>query len=85
VAKGVGCVSCHGRVDKMRLTAQFPSLQMEWCLACHRHPEKFLRPKDRIFDLTWAAADQETLGRDLAKQNHLRSTIALTNCSTCHR
>lgn len=85
VAKGVGCVSCHGRVDKMRLTAQFPSLQMEWCIACHRNPEKFLRPKDRIFDLTWAAADQETLGRELAKQNHLRSTVALTNCSTCHR
>ena len=46
----------------MRLTAQFPSLQMEWCLACHRNPEKFLRPKDKIFDLAWVAADQETLG-----------------------
>jgi hypothetical protein len=69
----------------MRLTAQFPSLQMEWCIACHRNPEKFLRPQDKIFDLTWAAADQEALGRELAKQNHLRSTVALTNCSTCHR
>jgi hypothetical protein len=85
VAKGVGCASCHGRIDKMRLTAQYPSLQMEWCLACHRNPEKFLRPKDKIFDLAWVAADQETLGKELVKQNHLRSTIALTNCSTCHR
>src|SRR5450759_3221867 len=85
VAKGVGCASCHGRIDKMHLTAQFPSLQMEWCIACHRNPEKFLRPKDKIFDLAWVAADQETLGKELAKQNHLRSTIALTNCSPCHR
>jgi cytochrome c553 len=85
VNKGIGCVSCHGRVDKMRLTYQYPSLQMEWCLECHRNPEKNLRPKDRIFDLDWKADDQAALGAALKKEYGIRSAYALTNCSTCHR
>ena len=51
VNKGVGCASCHGRVDQMPAVYQAASLQMEWCLACHRQPERFLRPKDRITDM----------------------------------
>jgi hypothetical protein len=85
VAKGVGCVSCHGRVDRMRLTYQASSLQMEWCLACHRDPEPNLRPKDEVFSMTWKAQNQAELGASLAKENDLRGTFALTNCSTCHR
>jgi hypothetical protein len=85
VAKGVGCASCHGRIDRMRLTYQASSLQMEWCLACHRNPEKNLRPKEEIFNLAWKADDQAALGAALAKENHLRPKFALTNCSTCHR
>ncbi|HVO52603.1 MAG TPA: cytochrome c3 family protein [Thermoanaerobaculia bacterium] len=85
VNKGIGCVSCHGRIDRMQLTRQYPSLQMEWCLACHREPEKNLRPKDRIFDLAWKAGDQAALGAALRKEYGIRSTFALTNCSTCHR
>ena len=46
VNKGVGCESCHGRVDRMPLTWQENSLQMEWCLNCHRHPEKYVRPRE---------------------------------------
>jgi Cytochrome c7 and related cytochrome c/Class III cytochrome C family len=53
VNKGVGCASCHGRVDQMPMVYQAASLQMEWCLACHRQPERFLRPKDKITDMTW--------------------------------
>ena len=85
VATGVGCASCHGRIDRMRLTYQASSLQMEWCIACHRHPERSLRPKDQLFSMTWKAENQAELGAALAKENHLRSTFALTNCSTCHR
>src|SRR6266481_1558933 len=51
VAKGVGCVTCHGRVDRMPLTTQVASLHMEWCLECHRQPERFVRPRDKVFDL----------------------------------
>lgn len=53
VNKGVGCSTCHGRVDQMPLTWKNQTLQMEWCLDCHRQPEKYLRPLEEIFDLDW--------------------------------
>ncbi len=51
--KGVGCVSCHGPVDKMPLMLEANSLRMEWCLNCHRAPEKFLRPRDQVFNMKY--------------------------------
>jgi hypothetical protein len=81
--KGVGCATCHGRVDRMPLTRQAQSLQMEWCLACHREPERFVRPREEVFNMSWEPpADQLALGRELVKEYHIRS---LTSCSTCHR
>ncbi|MBA4063657.1 MAG: cytochrome C [Isosphaera sp.] len=53
VAKGVGCVSCHGRMDQMNLTVQTQTLLMEWCLACHREPEKHLRPRTEVTSMTY--------------------------------
>jgi hypothetical protein len=53
VAKGVGCASCHGRVDEMPAVFQATSLQMEWCLACHREPERFIRPREQVFNMAW--------------------------------
>jgi hypothetical protein len=84
VAKGVGCASCHGRIDRMELTHQEASLHMEWCLECHRSPEKVLRPRDEVFNMDWEAEDQAALGAALAREYGLRSAFALTNCSTCH-
>jgi hypothetical protein len=55
VSKGVGCASCHGRVDKMPLMWKDQPLTMEWCLECHRHPERHLRPKEEVFNMAWAA------------------------------
>lgn len=86
VAKGVGCSTCHGRVDKMPLTWRVASLEMQWCLGCHRAPERYLRPRDRVFDMSWQPpANQLQLGRQLATAYHIRSTRQLTDCSTCHR
>jgi hypothetical protein len=86
VNKGVGCSTCHGRVDQMPLTYQFASLQMEWCLECHRSPEKYLRPKDQIFKMDWQPpADQKAEGARLRQEYKLRSTEVLVSCSTCHR
>ena len=84
IAKGVGCVSCHGRIDRMRLAYKHASLHMEWCLDCHRRPEKALRPRSEICNMEWEPPDQEELGAALAVEYGLRSSFALTNCSTCH-
>src|SRR5499426_650452 len=85
VAKGVGCASCHGRVDEMPLMRQSAPLQMEWCLDCHRHPERRVRPRDQVFDLAWQPVDQATLGARLVREYGIRSARDLTSCSTCHR
>lgn len=82
VAKGVGCASCHGRVDQMPLMYQAESLLMEWCLNCHREPEKHLRPRSEIYNMAWQADDQETLGAQLAAEYDVES---LLSCSICHR
>ena len=90
VKKGVGCVTCHGRVDNMPLMTQVASLHMEWCLECHRQPQKYLRPVEQIYNMTWKAEDegkdQLTLGHELMKQYGIEPRLHhLTNCSTCHR
>ncbi len=83
VNKGIGCETCHGRVDKMPLTYQAESLRMGWCLECHRHPEEYVRPKDRVFDMAYVPpANQLELGKKLMREYHIQR---LTSCSTCHR
>ena len=86
VRKGVGCSSCHGRVDQMPLTWKAEPMTMEWCLACHRHPEKALR-EDRkdVFNMAWTPpANQLDVGKSLIQERHI-PIDRLTNCSTCHR
>lgn len=86
VNKGVGCSTCHGRIDQMPVVSQTTSLQMEWCLECHRRPENFVRPKDQIFNMEWRPPkDQVAQGMDLKKKYHIQEPAVLTSCSTCHR
>lgn len=86
INKGVGCDTCHGKVNRMPLMYQKESLAMEWCIGCHRQPEQYLRPKSEVFNMDYQPpADQVALGKDLAKQYHLLSEEQLTSCSTCHR
>ncbi|MCG3160926.1 MAG: hypothetical protein JMDDDDMK_02002 [Acidobacteria bacterium] len=86
VKKGVGCSTCHGRVDLMPLVYQVASLQMDWCLTCHRNPEKFVRPRDQIYNMEWEPPpDQNTQGRKLVEQYSISNSIVLTRCSICHR
>jgi len=83
VNKGVGCSTCHGRVDQMAYVWQEKSLLMEWCLGCHRQPEKYLRPKSEIYDMAYEPpADQLALGRRLVKEYAVKTHVT---CSTCHR
>jgi len=86
VNKGIGCASCHGRVDRMPLMWQNASLQMEWCLNCHRHPEQYIRPRDQVFNMEWQPPeDQLVLGSKLLKEYNIQNARSLTSCSTCHR
>jgi hypothetical protein len=83
VQKGIGCATCHGRVDEMNQIWKAASLQMEWCLDCHRNPAPNVRPRDRIFDLAWQPpADQPVAGPALVEQYAIHTR---TDCSTCHR
>lgn len=97
--KGVGCNDCHGPVDRMPLMYAANTLQMEWCLNCHRAPEKFLRPREEVFNMRYQQpstrtpvsfdgktfTDQPALGTYLKSRYHLRSVQDITSCSTCHR
>jgi hypothetical protein len=86
LAKGIGCESCHGRVDQMPLMRKAHAMHMEWCLDCHRHPEVNVRPKERVFQfLTDAERDElETLGEQLVEKHRIQKS-QLSNCSICHR
>jgi hypothetical protein len=99
VTKGVGCNTCHGPVDRMPLMFNYASLQMEWCINCHRAPEKNLRPRDQVFNMRYQQptkdlpvevddktfTDQISLGTYLAHKYRVRSVMDITSCSTCHR
>ena len=86
VDKGVGCESCHGRVDKMPLMWKANTLEMSWCLDCHRNPQKVLRPLDQITTMGYVPdGDQEEIGRQLMAEYHTPDVRVLTSCSTCHR
>jgi hypothetical protein len=87
VNRGVGCVSCHGRVDQMDVVVHEKPLSMAWCLECHRNPEQHLRPIDQVTNMNWKPSDAgketaESLGKTLRKQYNLNPS---TDCSTCHR
>ncbi len=59
VNKGVGCATCHGRVDQMPLMYQQSTLQMEWCLNCHRNPGRNLRPTTEVYNMAWQSPTTE--------------------------
>ncbi len=86
VSKGIGCSTCHGRVDRMPLTRKTQTLYMKWCVDCHRAPQQYIRPPDKIYDMAWQPpADQAEQARKLMAQYHIDVSGRLTNCGTCHR
>ena len=86
VNKGVGCETCHGRVDTMSTDVKANSFQMAWCLECHRSPAKYLRPLDKVYTMGYQpAGDQMTIGTQLVKEYNILPSTQLINCSICHR
>jgi hypothetical protein len=85
IAKGVGCTTCHGPIGQMPITWKGESLKMSWCLNCHRHPEKYLRPLDQVFNADYQLpSNQVAMGQQLVQQYDIQLNL-LTSCSTCHR
>lgn len=83
VGAGVGCVSCHGRVDEMIEVRQVQPLSMAWCLDCHRNPAPNIRPRQVVTQLGWRPeGDPAEIGRELIAANHIHPP---THCSGCHR
>jgi len=80
LAAGVGCTSCHGRIDQMEVVRQDQPLSMSWCLDCHRDPGKHLRPKDQITNMAWEPSDDES--EQLARAELVNPP---QHCSGCHR
>lgn len=85
VYKGIGCVTCHGRVDTMPLISRQTSLNMQWCLDCHRNPHKYIRPREEVFNLDWKPSyNQLELGFKLLDLYKVQLG-KITDCSICHR
>jgi hypothetical protein len=93
VRRGIGCVSCHGRIDTMEVVQQVAPLSMAWCIDCHRHPEKNLRPPAEATNMTWAPPgkdgkpddspeNRQAFGEKYREQHKINPP---TDCSTCHR
>lgn len=83
IAAGVGCASCHGRIDQMKVVTQSKPLSMSWCLDCHRDPGKHIRPPDvEPTQMDWIAGDDynRTVSRASA-----REVTPPEHCSGCHR
>jgi hypothetical protein len=85
INKGVGCSTCHGAVDQMAGIWKNQPLTMGWCMDCHRTPERYLRPRSEVFNMSYVPpSDQRTLGLELAAAYHVNDE-KLYQCSTCHR
>ncbi len=85
VNRGVSCVTCHGRVDKMDIVHQDKDQSMAWCVDCHRNPAPHLRPVEEITNLAWSAGsaeDQLKLGKTIMEEKNIQPQ---ENCAVCHR
>jgi hypothetical protein len=86
IHQGVGCATCHGRIDQMPLVRQAEPLVMGWCINCHRAPEKYIRPRDQVFNMAYEAPpNQIELGLRLKQEYGIANAAHLTSCSVCHR
>lgn len=84
IHKGVGCETCHGRVDRMPLIQQTAPLTMKWCIDCHRDPAPHLRPPEAVFAMGWSPPEGQR-GALAAELAQFYGVVSRTSCSECHR
>jgi hypothetical protein len=84
LAAGVGCATCHGRVDQMVRVGQQAPLTMGWCLECHRNPGENIRPLDQITNMAWTPKLEEA-HQGVVKNEVGRALNPPVSCSGCHR
>lgn len=89
IDRGVPCVTCHGRVDRMPLTARAEPFQMRWCLDCHRDPAPRLRPPDQVTRMDWSEWDAHPERHALYGEMMIKvygiEPAKLDDCDVCHR
>jgi len=86
VTKGVGCETCHGRVDQMTTAVREKYFYMSTCMECHADPAKFIRPIENVTEMGFVPSeDQEVMGARLVNEYNIMSSVQLNNCSICHR
>lgn len=86
VAKGIGCSSCHGRIDQQQLVAKAQPLYMGWCLGCHRNPEDNVRPATEVYNMAYNPLSMPLDERlQLVAEYQIPTDGRLTNCWVCHR
>lgn len=85
IAKGIGCNSCHAGIDQMHLTYKSQPFSMAFCLDCHRNPEKYIRPKEEVFNMKYRyPPNQQEKGEELVRLYNIHKE-QLDDCWTCHR
>lgn len=88
IGRGVACVDCHGRIDRMPLTFRAQPFQMQWCLDCHRDPRAALRPPDQATRMDWSdwdgTAEADAFGRRMMVAHDIQPE-RLDDCALCHR
>ena len=86
INKGVGCTTCHGPIGEMPLTWRANTLYMRWCIDCHKHPERYLRRREDVFQADYKPPkNQLALGCQLVKEYKVKDVRQMTDCYTCHR
>jgi hypothetical protein len=86
VTRGVSCVECHGRIDKMEVVYQQETLSMGWCLSCHRHPDVHLRDPSLVTQLWWEPEGGDEQRLEIGTEQRQRNDLSPSqDCSACHR
>ncbi|MEW5853021.1 MAG: cytochrome c3 family protein [Myxococcota bacterium] len=85
LAAGVGCSTCHGRVDQMPRVTQVQPLSMGWCLDCHRDPAPVLRKQADLTNMAWQPPTNVPPNPEPTQLDTGRKLAPPKHCSGCHR